>query len=215
VLRCLSKEPERRYLSAGELARELERYHAGEPIEGASDSTWYLIKRKFHRHRRLVTALTATCVIIMVYAVTATVLWREATEARHGAEMARADALAKLSSARETLGFVAKEVALRLEGVPQAQRARREILDKTLTELEKLLEEHSDDPKIRAEQARTYWQLGDIHAFGGDAETGERFSCGPWKSGRNSLRPSLTIFSIRRTCPSAWCAWAGECHIAI
>ncbi len=38
VLMCLQKEPDRRYQIAGELARDIERYSAGEPIEAKRDS---------------------------------------------------------------------------------------------------------------------------------------------------------------------------------
>ncbi len=42
VLKCLQKERERRYANAGELARDLRHYLAGEPIEARRDSLAYL-----------------------------------------------------------------------------------------------------------------------------------------------------------------------------
>lgn len=51
ILKCLAKERERRYQSAGELGREVQRYLAGEPIEAKRDSTGYLMRKTLRRHR--------------------------------------------------------------------------------------------------------------------------------------------------------------------
>jgi WD40 repeat protein/tRNA A-37 threonylcarbamoyl transferase component Bud32 len=58
VLKCLSKEPERRYQTAGELARDIHRYLAGEPIEAKRDSMVYVLRKQLRRYR-LAIAVTA------------------------------------------------------------------------------------------------------------------------------------------------------------
>ena len=45
VLKCLQKDRERRYQTAGELARDIEHYLAGELIEAKRDSGWYLLRK--------------------------------------------------------------------------------------------------------------------------------------------------------------------------
>jgi tetratricopeptide (TPR) repeat protein len=51
VLKCLAKERERRYQSAGELARDVRHYLGREPIEARRDSATYVIRKLLARHR--------------------------------------------------------------------------------------------------------------------------------------------------------------------
>jgi hypothetical protein len=51
VLMALAKERERRFQSAGELARDVRHYLAGEPIEARRDSTWYALGKTVRRYR--------------------------------------------------------------------------------------------------------------------------------------------------------------------
>lgn len=50
VLKCLTKERERRYQSAGELARDIGHYLAGEPVEAKRDSAMYVLRKQLRRH---------------------------------------------------------------------------------------------------------------------------------------------------------------------
>ena len=51
ILNCLHREPERRYQSAGELARDLSRWLAGEPIEARRQSAAVSLRQWVTRHR--------------------------------------------------------------------------------------------------------------------------------------------------------------------
>ncbi len=51
VLKALSKEPQRRYQSVGELARDIGHYLHGRPIEAKRDSGLYLLRKTLRRHR--------------------------------------------------------------------------------------------------------------------------------------------------------------------
>jgi T5SS/PEP-CTERM-associated repeat protein len=76
LLKCLAKEPERRYADAGELARDIRHYLGGEPIEAKADSSFYRLRKRFHRHGMtigLVVALLAVGVISVFSTLTA---WR-------------------------------------------------------------------------------------------------------------------------------------------
>jgi len=64
VLKCLQKNPDRRYQSAGALVEDIEHYLRGEPIEARRDSPWYVLRMILRRHRRL-TILSAAYVVVM------------------------------------------------------------------------------------------------------------------------------------------------------
>jgi len=50
ALKCLAKQRERRYQSAGELGRDLERYLSGQPIDAKRDSLAYVFRKQLRRH---------------------------------------------------------------------------------------------------------------------------------------------------------------------
>lgn len=76
VARCLAKEPERRYQSASELALDLQRTVAGEPIQARRDSAWYTVTRAARRYR--LAAIASLVVLgVIVVAFGASWAWRE------------------------------------------------------------------------------------------------------------------------------------------
>ena len=73
VLKALAREKDRRYASAEDLARDLERYVSGHPIEAKRDSGWYVFRKTVRRHRRRLAvagvAAAVTVVALIAYAV--------------------------------------------------------------------------------------------------------------------------------------------------
>ena len=65
VLKALSKEPERRYQSAAELARDLQRYLAGEPIDARRDNFWYVLRKNVGRHRVAAGSAAAIALVVL------------------------------------------------------------------------------------------------------------------------------------------------------
>ncbi|MCH8241373.1 MAG: serine/threonine protein kinase [Planctomycetes bacterium] len=93
VLKCLCKEPERRYQSAGEVARDVQRYLAGEPIEAKRNSNWYVFRKAVRRHR--VPAAFALLVLIMIVGSTIGLGVSYRRESRLRAEAARQAGIAQ------------------------------------------------------------------------------------------------------------------------
>jgi WD40 repeat protein/serine/threonine protein kinase len=88
-LKCLAKEPGRRYASAAALAEDLARFRKGQPIHarpvGPAEMVW-----KWARRRPLSAALAAGLILAAVSAyLTITWLWREASLARDDIEIQR------------------------------------------------------------------------------------------------------------------------------
>ncbi|MFN0137430.1 MAG: protein kinase domain-containing protein [Phycisphaerae bacterium] len=113
VLKCLSKERDRRYQSAGELARDIDRYLAGEPIEAKRDSAMYLLRKTLKRYRAAVVLGAGFAILLVVGTITFAILWRQSDEARRRAEQAE---FAKEAERRDA-------IAARTEADEQRQRA--------------------------------------------------------------------------------------------
>lgn len=93
VLKCLQKDRARRYQSAGDLARDLQRYLRGEPIDAKRDSRLYVLRKQLRRYRAPLFAAAAVFLSLVVGIIATTrATWR--------AQRAEADAEAR--ARRET-----------------------------------------------------------------------------------------------------------------
>ncbi len=102
VLRCLEKDPARRYETASALAADVQHYLADEPVEARAPSTTYRLGKFVRRHRVGVSASIAIVGLIVAGSLVTTMqslralraerLERELREAAQRAEVQAADA---------------------------------------------------------------------------------------------------------------------------
>lgn len=131
VLKCLSKERERRYQSAGELGRDVERYLRGEPIEAKRDSLGYLLGKQVRRHKAPILLGVGFILLLTAGLISSLILWRQAESARRG-EQQQFQIAQKAFEASEQARAAEKEQRM------QVERQRSTLLG-TVTFLEDLL----------------------------------------------------------------------------
>jgi serine/threonine protein kinase/Tfp pilus assembly protein PilF len=156
LLKALRKEPERRYISAGELVDDLERWRQGLPVRARPETFRYLAGKFVRRHVWAVGAAATIVLLLAGYAVTATLQSRALERER---DRARAEAL----KAQQVQALV-----LRLfEGAdPEAsggvQMSARELLDRGWVEIERELEGQPDVQAVMLDTVgEAYRKLGE------------------------------------------------------
>jgi len=176
VLKCLAKERERRYQSAGEVARDLRRYSAGEPIEAKRDSAVYVIRKTLSRYRAWATAGAVLAGMVIVFSIAMSVLYRSERSARRIADEATAKAQAAQTMesqqrARAEANFKAGhtlamtmlgEVESSLSDLRGATAARATLLGQAQTYLDRLKTEVGDDPALLLDLATAHERVADL-----------------------------------------------------
>jgi tetratricopeptide (TPR) repeat protein len=66
VMRCLEKDRSRRYDTASNLARDVERYLKDEPVEAGPPSTWYRVRKMARRNRRALSVAGVVAAVIVL-----------------------------------------------------------------------------------------------------------------------------------------------------
>jgi tetratricopeptide (TPR) repeat protein len=203
-LKCLHKEPQRRYASARELADDLRRFLNGEPIlarpVGPLERVWRMARRQ-----PVVAALTLALAATFLIGVSGVIaLWlhaedsasqakkhartaeREAEEAkaaREDAEKHRRDAEQHFVEAERSFRMAhqavhdyCRRVSEELRDTPSLQPLRKALLQDALTYYKSFLDRRGNDPTLRREQADTYQSMARvIHAIGSRAEARDAF----------------------------------------
>jgi len=153
-LRCLQKEPARRYDSADALADDLRRYLDGEPIQarpiGALGRIWRWCRRK----PALATAMGLAATFFILAFVGTGVGYLRASAAREQAEESFQDAQGAVD---DFLTLVGEETLLNEPGM---QPLQRKLLIKARDYYQRFLARRGDDPTVRDAVALAHFRVG-------------------------------------------------------
>jgi tetratricopeptide (TPR) repeat protein len=160
-LKCLEKEPTRRYASAGELADDLGRFLRGEPIRARPVSRLERLA-KWARRKPALAALAGVSVLALAGLVAGAAVYERRLRAalvETAAERERADA--NYRQARDTVQQLLGQVNARSSaGIPKLEELRRQQQESALTFFLKMAEQQGDDPEARLDAAWAHHQAG-------------------------------------------------------
>lgn len=163
VLKALAKEREQRYQTAGELARDLELYLAGEPIQARRDSAWYVLRKTLRRHRLAAGVAAAFLLVVCAALVVSVAYWRQAAAQRDAARAAEARAQERFDQVRDLARYFVLYFDPLIARLPGAAPARQALAEQGQRYLEILAAEAADDVDVQLELAAAYTVIGDIH----------------------------------------------------
>jgi WD40 repeat protein len=125
-LKCLRKEPAQRYASAQELADDLRRFLAGEPVSARPVGWWGRSARWARRHPAQAAAYGLLALVLVLGAAASGVawLWQEAVAARREAERER--------DGKEEQWRIAKAAQAEAEEARAGEARQRRLVDRLL-----------------------------------------------------------------------------------
>lgn len=155
-LKCLAKEPHRRYPTANDLADDLRRYLRHEPIlarpASLHEQAW-----KWVRRHPAAAALVGVVIVSLLTVAAGGVL----SHARIRSERDRAEM--NFEFAMRAIDEMLTEVGEKqLAAEPRMEEKRRVLLAKALKLNRELLKQKSDDPRVRFTTAEAHRRMGDI-----------------------------------------------------
>jgi serine/threonine-protein kinase len=163
VLKAIAAEPERRYVSAGALADDIDRLIEGRPVVAHPPSTWYRAQKFVTRHRG---GVTVTMIFLLGIITALGIATWQANVARQEAGKAKREA-ARANATKEFLIRVFRASDPRIaQDKPRGQVTAKELLDLNAPRIER---DFADDPDTEIEllgvAASIYRELDDQPQF--------------------------------------------------
>jgi tetratricopeptide (TPR) repeat protein len=157
VLKCLDKVPGRRYASAADLAEDLRRFLAGEPILARPVG---LVERGWKWARRRPTAAALWMVSLAALLALAGLGWSYHIHVRAARD--RAEQRSRL--ARRAVDDIYTRVAEEWLGEEASMDdLKRQFLARALAIYEELAQDEGNDPALRQENGRAWFRMGQIY----------------------------------------------------
>jgi serine/threonine protein kinase len=155
-LKCLQKEPARRYTSGQDLADELQRFLDGMPIRARPISLPERAWRWCRRNPVLASAMAiaATGILVALIAVTGAYIRTKAALAESDKSFRQA-----LDAVNELFTEVSEDTLLQQPGM---QPLRKSLLSRALEYYERFRQQRGDDPTVQDELALATFRVGKI-----------------------------------------------------
>jgi serine/threonine protein kinase len=173
LLKATAKDPGERYVTAQELADDLQRFRDDRPVRARRPTLLEKATKWARRHRPVVASAVAALLLTVGGLAVATVLTaraydRERQKARE-ADQQRAYAEENFREARRAVDQLARIGEEELAGNRDLERLRGRLLEAALTYYQDFIEQHRDDPAIQRElessRARVETILGELTAL--------------------------------------------------
>jgi serine/threonine protein kinase/tetratricopeptide (TPR) repeat protein len=155
VLKALRKEPERRYVSAEQLAEDIRRHLQGLPVLATPDSSSYRVRKFVGRHKA---GVAATVLIAVAVAGGVAATLREARVAVQ--ERARAER--RFNDVRKLANSFLFEFDEAIKNLPGSTPARSLVVKRALQYLDGLAAEARGDRSLQLEIAAAYKRVGEV-----------------------------------------------------
>lgn len=187
-MKCLEKDPARRYASAEEVAEELERFVRSEPIRARPIGPLGRFARWCRRNPTLATVVIVSAALLTIAATVATIAAFRASAALRGEMEQRklAEDRRRLAEDRHRLAesrldrtldimdgqmqFLWENPAMKSKGL---EKPRRDQLQDAADLYDELVTERPDNPELLADQATAHYRLADISDETGQSEKAE------------------------------------------
>jgi tetratricopeptide (TPR) repeat protein len=178
-LKCLQKEPARRYASAQDLADDLQHFQNGEPVRARPVGPAGRLGRWARRNPKVASLLAVLALVVAAGLTTVTALWLRAEEHRARAQDNYARAEDNANRAEEqrrqadtNFRFALQAVDDYCTKVAQDERLkekdleplRKELLQTAVLFYQEFVREHAADPAVRAELGSAYTRLASLTA---------------------------------------------------
>ncbi len=167
-LKCLEKEPARRFETAGEMAEELARYRRGEPIHSRPLSTLGQFQRWRRRNPTVAKLLGLVALLIILGFAGVTYYTIQLQRSLNDARVRLGWAVGAVD---EMTDIATRDDGLKAHGVDEV---RREMLTASRQYYDRFVERETNDPVLETERGKAYGRLANIEADLGDRAVAAR-----------------------------------------
>jgi tetratricopeptide (TPR) repeat protein len=161
-LKCLQKNPNDRYASAKDVADELNRFLAGEPIKARQPGLIRVVRLWRRRNPAVANLAVALAVVLLCGLVGIGYQWRRIEAARERAEIARSEAIANGEVAQEVVhDLIDASARISILG-DQSDQLRMEPLVRAARRCQFLLDKDPDNVGLRTTLTDVCGRLGSL-----------------------------------------------------